>query len=742
MPNIFINLSKSLKKRATQQLLLLHIRSKPISTTTVPVPTHQQIAHLILDQKSASQALETFRWASRLRNFTHNLSTYRVLIHKLCSFRQFDIVKQLLDEMPSSIGLPPDEDIFVTIVRGLGRAKMIREVIGVLDLVSKFGKSPPSLKLFNSILDILVKEDIDVAREFYRAKMMRSGVQGDDYTYGILMKGLCLTNRIGDGFKLLQVMKTRGVKPNVVVYNTLINALCKNGKVGRARSLMSEMKEFNVVTFNTLISAYSNENNIVQALIMIEKCFSNGFVPDVVPLTKVIDILCNAGRVSEAVEILERMEDKGGTIDVVTYNTLIKGFVRIGKVRVGRRYLKEMEMKGCLPNIDTYNALISGFCDSGMLDSALDMFNEMKRVGLIWNFVTYDTLIYALCSDGRMQDGFKILELMGESGGGSICRLRPYNSIIYGLYKDNRLDEALDFLKDMRNLFPKAVDRSLRILGLCQDGSIGEAKKVFDKMNEEYSFPSALIYASLVQGFCQNGCMKEAVELVNEMMSVGYFPVASTFNALIGGFCRQGNIGSASKFMEDVMERGCLPDSESFSILLNALCSEGDTQKASMLLLQMVEKGILPDYHSWNAMTNLEPPPPRGLAQVNRTPGAQDKKQNEKDDFFVNLGLAVRTLREELPSIFAKDLNYDIYRHFGEVDIDGSLVASHSSSNEEIVMVNNGCLCCTVRGDLVKLLLVLVKKKRDKFDHIVIETTAISSLNWHCVDLSAILPES
>ncbi|KAI7988821.1 P-loop guanosine triphosphatase YjiA [Camellia lanceoleosa] len=63
---------------------------------------------------------------------------------------------------------------------------------------------------------------------------------------------------------------------------------------------------------------------------------------------------------------------------------------------------------------------------------------------------------------------------------------------------------------------------------------------------------------------------------------------------------------------------------------------------------------------------------------------------------------------------------------FGEVDIDGSLVASHSSANEKIIMVNNGCLCCTVHGDLVKMLLELVKKKRDKFDHIVIETTGLA----------------
>ncbi|KAK6133166.1 hypothetical protein DH2020_033104 [Rehmannia glutinosa] len=64
-----------------------------------------------------------------------------------------------------------------------------------------------------------------------------------------------------------------------------------------------------------------------------------------------------------------------------------------------------------------------------------------------------------------------------------------------------------------------------------------------------------------------------------------------------------------------------------------------------------------------SAQTKLEPPPPRrGAVQVNRTSGAQDKQQEPKNEFYVNLGLAVRTLREDLPLIFTKDLNYDIYR--------------------------------------------------------------------------------
>ncbi|KAE8715555.1 Tubulin beta-2 chain [Hibiscus syriacus] len=57
----------------------------------------------------------------------------------------------------------------------LGRARMIRDVIRVVDLASRFN-TQPSLKIFNSILDILVKEDIDLARKSYRKKMVQTDV--------------------------------------------------------------------------------------------------------------------------------------------------------------------------------------------------------------------------------------------------------------------------------------------------------------------------------------------------------------------------------------------------------------------------------------------------------------------------------------------------------------------------------------------------------------------------------------
>jgi G3E family GTPase len=63
-----------------------------------------------------------------------------------------------------------------------------------------------------------------------------------------------------------------------------------------------------------------------------------------------------------------------------------------------------------------------------------------------------------------------------------------------------------------------------------------------------------------------------------------------------------------------------------------------------------------------------------------------------------------------------------IENEFGEVGIDHELVIN---TDEELFEMNNGCICCTVRGDLIRILGNLMKR-RDKFDHILIETTGLA----------------
>ncbi|MBN8729836.1 MAG: GTP-binding protein [Acidobacteria bacterium] len=63
-----------------------------------------------------------------------------------------------------------------------------------------------------------------------------------------------------------------------------------------------------------------------------------------------------------------------------------------------------------------------------------------------------------------------------------------------------------------------------------------------------------------------------------------------------------------------------------------------------------------------------------------------------------------------------------IENEFGEVGVDNELIVN---AEEEIFEMNNGCICCTVRGDLIRILGNLMKR-RDRFDHIMIETTGLA----------------
>jgi G3E family GTPase len=63
-----------------------------------------------------------------------------------------------------------------------------------------------------------------------------------------------------------------------------------------------------------------------------------------------------------------------------------------------------------------------------------------------------------------------------------------------------------------------------------------------------------------------------------------------------------------------------------------------------------------------------------------------------------------------------------IENEFGEIGIDQALVIN---ADEEVFEMNNGCICCTVRGDLIRIMGGLMRR-RDRFDRVIIETTGMA----------------
>ena len=64
-----------------------------------------------------------------------------------------------------------------------------------------------------------------------------------------------------------------------------------------------------------------------------------------------------------------------------------------------------------------------------------------------------------------------------------------------------------------------------------------------------------------------------------------------------------------------------------------------------------------------------------------------------------------------------------VINEFGELGVDNDLVVD---ADEEVFEMNNGCICCTVRGDLIRIVGALMKRSR-KFDGIIVETTGLAN---------------
>lgn len=90
------------------------------------------------------------------------------------------------------------------------------------------------------------------------------------------------------------------------------------------------------------------------------------------------------------------------------------------------------------------------------------------------------------------------------------------------------------------------------------------------------------------------------------------------------------------------------------------------------------------------------------------------------------LGSGKTTLLNHILSDQKHQMKFAIIENeFGEVGVDEKIVAKQENVTEELIEVMNGCICCTVRGDLVQALKRMHKKVKD-FDAVLIETTGLA----------------
>ncbi|KAM7471010.1 hypothetical protein LguiA_009193 [Lonicera macranthoides] len=154
--------------------------------------------------------------------------------------------------------------------------------------------------------------------------------------------------------------------------------------------------------------------------------------------------------------------------------------------------------------------------------------------------------------------------------------------------------DADEIFKKMKEtgLIPNAV---AMLDGLCKDGLVQEAMKLFSLMREKGTIPEVVIYTAVVEGFCKAQKLDDAKRIFRKMQNNGIVPNAFSYTVLIQGLYKGKILKDALEFCVEMLETGHSPNLATFAGLVDGFCREKGLEEAKSVIVTLREKGFFFD---------------------------------------------------------------------------------------------------------------------------------------------------
>ncbi|XP_050230038.1 pentatricopeptide repeat-containing protein At4g38150 [Mercurialis annua] len=151
--------------------------------------------------------------------------------------------------------------------------------------------------------------------------------------------------------------------------------------------------------------------------------------------------------------------------------------------------------------------------------------------------------------------------------------------------------EANDIFKKMKEtgLIPNAV---AMLDGLCKDGLVQEAMKLFALMRDRATIPEVVVYTAVIDGFFKAHQPHDAKRIFAKMMDNSIVPNAFTYTVLIQGLCKCNLVDDAVHFCLRMLDAAHSPNVATFVGLVDALCRANGVQAAQGVVHDLRKKGF------------------------------------------------------------------------------------------------------------------------------------------------------
>ncbi|KAF8696597.1 hypothetical protein HU200_036210 [Digitaria exilis] len=153
------------------------------------------------------------------------------------------------------------------------------------------------------------------------------------------------------------------------------------------------------------------------------------------------------------------------------------------------------------------------------------------------------------------------------------------------------VDEIFRKMKET-GLIPNAVSM---LDGLCKNGLVQDAMKLFGLMREKGAIPEVVIYTAVVEAFIKAAKLDDAVRIFRKMQGNGVIPNSFSYWILIQGLYKGGRLDDAIGFCVEMFEAGLAPNAETFVGLIDVVCKTKGVDEGEKLVRSFQDRNFAID---------------------------------------------------------------------------------------------------------------------------------------------------
>ncbi|KAI3760505.1 hypothetical protein L1987_50900 [Smallanthus sonchifolius] len=347
--------------------------------------------------------------------------------------------------------------------------------------------------------------------------MVTLGISPTHYTVSTVLVGCSELEAVELGEQMHCLCIKYGFLSSVVVGTALVEMYWKCSNVDDSCRVFDDLPDKNVVTWTSMITGYTQNQQTDDAMRMVRKMMGLGHKAGFITYNTILISFCNPEDMIHCEQIHCCVLKDGLETDLYLAVTLVTVYSQCGGCL-------EDFYKVCstfpIKNNISCNAIIAGFSNLGNGDEALKFFIEMRKAGIDIDFCTIASILKVIGV---------ILKVIG------VMSLLEEGRQVYALTIKSAHDSSMHVQNGLISMYARC-------------GKINDSKCIFSSMVNH----DTISWNSLLSGYAQHGYAKEAVEAFDQMskIKVKVKPDLTTFLIVISACSHVGWLDKGLEYFE------------------------------------------------------------------------------------------------------------------------------------------------------------------------------------------------